>query len=186
MLLRTRIVALALGTVCASDVGAPSSKRMPDGKLWTTQNLNVVVDPSYCYDDAEQNCVRYGRLYTWASAQKACGSLGDGWRLPTNDEWRQLAKQYGGLLEDSKELGQAAYSALRVGGSSGFDILLGGGRTDKSGEYARLEAHGFFWTTTESGPAHAWFYNLGKGMSVVNRHPDGKKEEAFSVRCIQD
>jgi uncharacterized protein (TIGR02145 family) len=64
--------------------------------------------------------------------------------------------------------------------------MLGGGRTDKSGEYARLEAHGFFWTASESDPAKAWFYNLGKGLSAVNRHPDGEKERAFSVRCIRD
>jgi hypothetical protein len=38
---------------------------MADGKEWTTENLNVEASPSYCYADAEQNCRRYGRLYTW-------------------------------------------------------------------------------------------------------------------------
>src|SRR5918995_4198792 len=37
-----------------------SSKRMADGKEWTTANLNVNTSPSYCYDDAEPNCRRYG------------------------------------------------------------------------------------------------------------------------------
>src|SRR5262245_37656103 len=69
-----------------------SFKRMADGKQWTTANLNVNTSSSYCYDDAEPNCRRYGRLYTWESAQRGCQSLGDGWRLPTDDEWRQLAK----------------------------------------------------------------------------------------------
>ena len=55
-----------------------SSKRMADGKLWTTHNLNVNVVPSYCYEDAERNCHRYGRLYTWESARRGCQSLGDG------------------------------------------------------------------------------------------------------------
>jgi hypothetical protein len=45
-----------------------SSKRMADGKEWTTDNLNVNTPSSYCYDDAEPNCRRYGRLYTWESA----------------------------------------------------------------------------------------------------------------------
>ncbi len=75
----------------------PSSKRMADGKEWTTQNLNiknVKTDPSYCYADAERNCGQYGRLYTWESAQRACRSLGEGWRLPTNEDWRQLANRY--------------------------------------------------------------------------------------------
>jgi hypothetical protein len=70
-----------------------SSKRMADGKEWTTANLNANTPSSYCYDDAEPNCRRYGRLYTWESAQRGCQSLGDGWRLPTDDEWRQLATQ---------------------------------------------------------------------------------------------
>ena len=55
-----------------------SSKRMADGKEWTTANLNVNTSSSYCYEDAEPNCRRYGRLYTWESAQRGCQSLGDG------------------------------------------------------------------------------------------------------------
>ena len=37
-----------------------SSKRMADGKQWTTQNLNVNTAQSYCYEDAELNCGQYG------------------------------------------------------------------------------------------------------------------------------
>src|SRR5882672_3281444 len=66
------------------------SKRMADGKQWTTRNLGVNTMPSYCYEDAELNCRQYGRLYTWESARRVCQSLGAGWRLPTDVEWRQL------------------------------------------------------------------------------------------------
>ncbi|HUE23781.1 MAG TPA: hypothetical protein VMQ86_18980 [Bryobacteraceae bacterium] len=72
-----------------------------------------------------------------------------------------------------------------IGGNSGFDALLGGGRSD-DGQYARLEAHGFYWTASESGPAIAWFYNFGKGGLALNRHGDGEKQRAFSVRCVTD
>ena len=54
---------------------------MADGKQWTTRNLDVDISPSYCYDDKEQNCRQYGRLYTWESAQRACRPLGSAWRL---------------------------------------------------------------------------------------------------------
>ena len=50
-----------------------SSKRMADGKEWTTANLNVNTSSSYCYDNAEPNCRRYGRLYTWESARTHSG-----------------------------------------------------------------------------------------------------------------
>jgi len=61
---------------------------MAGGKQWMTCNLDLNVAPSYCYADKESNCRQYGRLYTWESAQRACKSLGDGWRLPTDDDWR--------------------------------------------------------------------------------------------------
>lgn len=159
---------------------------MPDGLHWMTENLNVAAEPSYCYDDAAENCRRYGRLYTWESAQRACRSLGNGWRLPTNEEWRDLAKHYGGLREETPDLGKAAYTALITGGASGFNAVFGGGRADKSGEYQRLDAHGFYWTASESSADRGWFYNFGKNGQSINRHKDGEKLEAVSVRCVRE
>lgn len=179
---------LAFGALVACSSSAtpiPSFKQMPDGKQWTTENLEVSTAPSYCYDDAELNCRRYGRLYTWESAQRGCRSLADGWRLPTNDEWRQMAKPYGGVRDDSADTGKAAFTALLEGGPSGLNAVLGGGRS-QDGQYARLDAHGFYWTATESGQATAWFYNLGRGGLALNRHSDGEKQRAFSVRCVRE
>src|SRR5687768_7540170 len=155
--IRVRGVALALGLALgavgavvsmpgsANGQGASATtlsfRRMADGKEWTTANLDVNSPPSYCYDDAEPNCHRYGRMYTWESAQRVCQLLGDGWRLPTDDEWRQLATRYGGISADSPDKGKAAFAALGSGGSSGFNAGLGGNRS--GGQYARLDAHGF-------------------------------------------
>jgi uncharacterized protein (TIGR02145 family) len=194
-----RVVAIALVTAAALDApgwtkalakglegpGAGSSRRMADGKQWTVENLNVATVPSYCYDDAEQNCRRYGRLYTWESAQRGCRSLGEGWRLPTEDDWRQLARQYGGTSDSSEDRGKGAYTALLLGGQSGFDAVLGGGRS-AAGEYARIAAHGFYWTASESDAEAAWFYNFGKGGPALHRQREGEKEDAFSVRCVRD
>jgi uncharacterized protein (TIGR02145 family) len=174
----------------AKDQGAAvainSFKRMPDGKEWTTENAKVDTGGSYCYEDAALHCARYGRLYTWDSAQRACQALRDGWRLPTNDEWQQLAKHHGGLREESDDSGRAAYTALMTGGSSGFNAVLGGGRVSDDDKYARLEAHGFYWTASESGATSAWFYNFGKGGLSLNRHRDGNKQMAISVRCVRE
>jgi uncharacterized protein (TIGR02145 family) len=163
-----------------------SSKSMPDGKRWMSANLDIMVARSYCYDDTDLNCRRHGRLYTWESAQRGCQSLGNGWRLPTNDEWRQVAKYYGGVYDDSDDSGKAAYEALLIGGSSGFDAVLGGGRAPDGGQYARLEAHGFYWTASESDSATAWFYNFGRGGRSLYRHSDGEKQRAFSVRWVRE
>jgi uncharacterized protein (TIGR02145 family) len=168
----------------ASDT-IPSFRRMADGKEWTTDNLDVGLDPTYCYDDTELNCRRYGRLYTWESAQRACESLGGGWRLPTEEEWRQLAKHHGGVHEDSPDSGKASYKALSIGGGSGFNALLGGNRA-VDGRYARLNAHGFYWTASERDSTTVWFYNFGQGSLSLYRQPGGEKEMAISVRCIRD
>lgn len=162
-----------------------SSKRMADGKQWTTRNLDVNTVPSYCYEDAELTCRRYGRLYSWEAARQVCQSLGHGWRLPTDDEWRQMAKHYGGVSEDSDDRGKAAYKALLAGGSSGFSALLGGGRSD-DGQYGRLGAHGFYWTASENDSDSAWFYNFGRGGQALHRQSAGEKQRAFSVRCVRE
>jgi uncharacterized protein (TIGR02145 family) len=177
------VIASTLQNTSTTDA-RPASRRMPDGKLWTTSNLSVPAEPSYCYDDAESNCRRYGRLYTWESAKRACQSLGDGWRLPTNDDWRQMAKPFGGVHGDSDDGGKAAFAALVAGGRSGFEVLYGGTRREH-GEFARLDAHGFFWTASEIDGDHAWFYNLGRNGQMVTRH-DGDKQIAISVRCIRE
>jgi uncharacterized protein (TIGR02145 family) len=163
----------------------PASKRMGDGRQWTVVNLNVDTRSSYCYGDSEQNCRRYGRLYTWRAARLACRSLGERWRLPTEAEWRELARGHGGVREDSTDEGNGAYNALSIGGSSGFDAVLAGDRA-KEGRYERLQAHGFYWTATETAPGSAWFYNFGKGGQSLNRQPEGDERMAASVRCIGD
>ena len=160
------------------------SKRMADEKEWMTANLNVNTPSSYCYDDAESNCRRYGRLYTWESAQRGCQALGDEWRLPTDDEWRQMATRYGGVGNDSPDNGQAAYAALLSGGTSGFNAVFAGNRS-VDGQYERLEAHGFYWTASGHDPNRAPFYNFGKGSQALYRQPQGEKQMAVSVRCIR-
>jgi len=182
----------AVSTACTTHrservPGTPYSfKRMSDRHEWLTENVNVGVPGSYCYQDDELMCRRYGRLYTWDAAQRACRSLHGGWRLPTDEEWRRLAKPYGGVHGESADDGKSAYESLLKGGYSGFDALLGGGRAPDRNEYDRLEAHGFYWTASESGPASAVFFNFGRGSQALYRQPEGEKPRAFSVRCVRE
>jgi len=162
----------------------PLSQPMPDGKRWTIANLNAEIPASYCYNDDPANCGRYGRLYTWEAAQKVCGTLGPAWRLPSMEDWKKLAQIYGGLFEDGPDNGKVAYRELLAGGRSGLEMLLGGGREDH--EYARLEAHGFYWSASEESPTNARYLNFGKGSRAVYDQHGGKKTDAHSVRCVAD
>ena len=44
---------------------------MKDGKQWMTKNLNVNIEGSYCHENMQENCKKYGRIYTWEAAKKA-------------------------------------------------------------------------------------------------------------------
>ena len=124
-------------------------------------------------------------MYTWESAHQACQSLGHGWRLPSEPEWRQLARSVGGVFDDSADQGRAAYTALMTGGGGGFNLRLGGGRSE-DGQYARAGVHGFYWTATTHDSATAWFYNFAQGGRTIYRQSDGEKGRAFSVRCVRE
>ena len=174
------------GQLRDKDGNSYTIKIMPDDKKWMTTNLNVNIPGSYEYKNAEQKTRQYGRLYVWQSALEACKLLGEGWRLPTNEEWQEMAKWYGGVVDDSPDSGKAAYQALIDGGKAAFNAVYGGRRDATDGNYSRVGDHGFYWTATENDTGHAWLYNFGKNGKMLNRHQDGQKHMALSVRCISD
>lgn len=151
-------------------------------QTWLAENLNIYVDDSWCYDGKDENCKKYGRLYTWAAAKKGCAALGSGWRLPTDREWRDMAKQFGGVSDDASDNGATAYKALINGGRSGFAALLGG-RRNTDGSYYYQGVYGYYWSGTERGASDAWGYNFNYGKLYRNNN---RKSYAFSVRCLQD
>ena len=118
-----------ISTVVDRDGNTYTTKVMKDGKRWMTQNLNVEVADSWCYDNDPKNCEQYGRLYTWQAAKNACHFLGKSWKLPSDEEWTNMVDNYGGAkYGNSKDGGASAYKALMDQGSSGLTALLGGYR----------------------------------------------------------
>ncbi|MCL2284209.1 MAG: hypothetical protein FWC26_12910 [Fibromonadales bacterium] len=74
-------------------------------QTWMAENLNYNASGSKCYDNADSNCVKYGRLYNWATAMyidttynssiytasaKHKGVCPTGWHIPSNAEWTVL------------------------------------------------------------------------------------------------
>ena len=77
------------------------------------------------------------------------------------------------------------YMTFSSGGTSGFNAVLGGNRSI-DGKDDRREAHGLYWTVSESDPSTAPFYNFGKGSQALYRQPQGQKQMAVSVRCVRE
>lgn len=104
-----------------------------DKQVWMAENLNYESGLSYCYDSKIENCAKYGRLYTWATAMDSLGFWGSngegcgigfecspaypvrgvcpkGWHLPNNVEWETLLSFVDDSAPDKSISGTAVYS----------------------------------------------------------------------------
>ena len=145
-------------------------------QVWMAENLNYAADSSWCYKDDPANCKKYGRLYTWNAAMKACPT---GWHLPTNQEWNELEAALGenaGAKLKSKELNGT--------NDAGFFALPAGTRSYK-GSFHGMGSGADFWTATEYNAYDAYYRYL---VSFDTRlHSDNyDKDDARSVRCVKD
>lgn len=65
-------------------------------QTWFAENANFYIEGSCYYDKDSLKYENNGRLYTWEMAQKVCP---EGWRLPSDDEWKNL-ELFLGMSED--------------------------------------------------------------------------------------
>ena len=96
-------------------------------QVWMAKNMDTDVSGSFCYKGDSLNCKKYGRLYTWDAAQKVCP---DGWRLPTENDFRQLREYARGA--DEKNIASVLKSPEwdSLGRKNGFNALPGGYRSE--------------------------------------------------------
>lgn len=65
-------------------------------QTWMAENLNYEMNPSWCFENQNKFCKRYGRYYHWEEATRACPA---GWHLPSNSEFEMLIKAANGSGE---------------------------------------------------------------------------------------
>ena len=146
-------------------------------QVWMAQNLDVGVEGSYCYQNEPANCEKYGRLYTWKAAMKACPT---GSHLPTSAEWEQLEETIGeevGAKLKSKEWGGSG--ALR------FNALPAGYRSSYGG-FDSMGSNAYFWEATEGSGSYAYYRYLASDDTRLYSNYYYAEDRAFSVRCLQD
>lgn len=143
--------------------------------VWMTTNLNYKPGGAgWCYDNHQDNCRKYGMLYTWQEAQKVCPR---GWHLPDKTEFESLLNY---VYYDDDE-----FFSLIKGGESGFAVIYAGWRAIGGG-FGALGSGTNFWTTTESGTASAWVLGFSSNNSNVELVNTAAKVCGFSVRCVKD
>jgi uncharacterized protein (TIGR02145 family) len=153
-----------------------------DSTVWMAQNLNYKTVGSWCYENADSNCVKYGRLYNWKAAQTACPN---DWELPSSKKWDRLTRAIDGKKIAGKALkaasGWNAYRGESGDGTDayGFSALPGGSRfTD--GAFGDAGDRGHWWTADNRLNLRHIFHG---GDYVGEDSPDTSR--GFSVRCVR-
>jgi uncharacterized protein (TIGR02145 family) len=178
-------------------------------QCWMAENLNVGtmlpistsetdngVIEKHCYDDDPANCTAKGALYRWnemmdygpsdaGNPSTTQGICPPGWHVPSDEEFKVL-EMYVGMTRTEADMvnawrGVGAGTALKPGGSSGYDALMSGRFT--GGVYELIDLYEYMYTSTEWGSL-AWRRCLGASAATVGRWNTFPKSWALSVRCV--
>ena len=152
---------------------------------WMAENLNYKTDSSYCYQDSQDSCAKYGRLYNWGAAMEACPA---GWHLPDLSEMNSLFYASGtqteaGIYLKSKT-GWLEFTAQPGKDILGFAALPAGRRNGYNYGYIGLEAN--FWTSTPySNNIVAYYMGLDNSSDAASM-TNMSTNYSISVRCVMD
>jgi len=149
-------------------------------QVWMAENLNYYAKGSWCYDNDDEKCKRYGRIYTWdvvmdgETEEASKGICPEGWHVPTNAEWESLVDEH----KKTKDLAK--------GGVSGFDMLFAGCRFPK-GAFDFEGKVATFWTSTHDGESFVftrYAYSDKKSAPVTDYSTNTNYGQY--LRCIKD
>ncbi len=170
-------------------------------QTWMAQNLNYKVDSSWCYDKADSNCVKYGRLYQWTAAMaldtvyshrfwqgadsaRHQGVCPAGWHIPTDTEWSTLINAVGtdsarirlsstdGWYKNSNGTNDYGFGALPSGYRYGAGFFFKG--------YCS-----YFWSASEYSAANVRYRYFSYEFANTVR-TNYYKVLSFPVRCLKD
>ena len=204
--------------VCNNDVWSVEYTSMKDSRdshsyrtlklgeqTWMIDNLNYQTVNSWCFQNIDDNCEKYGRHYTWNAAQTACPT---GWHLPDAYEYYDMLKFLGVASRKDFEYWQEDQTVPSTY-KSAFALRGAGLRFDNGGfEYERRFA-GLWYkdsSATNADTAYAYvealsnvpyeyhsssneFYFKKNGNTVSSDSPTGyrfTKGTGLSVRCVKD
>ena len=186
---------------------------------WMAENLDYtdvrktpsLKDNMWCYGDDEENCKKYGHLYSWPAAidsialvknsknpmdcgyGRRCffdgyvrGICPEGWHLPSDDEWNTLFDFLGDISTMGMKL--KSVSGWHDDGNGtddyGFTALPAGVRDPNTYFYKKGERT-YFWSTNEFNSY------LARVMITTYYEVDQPltslyKSTGVSIRCVKD
>jgi uncharacterized protein (TIGR02145 family) len=199
-------LALALTLSCSSDddgggggCNIENYKTVKIGSQnWMAENLNCKLDDSEygseCYDNDPTNCVKYGRLYSWATAMalpeycdfgttsdlicldqvqsKHKGICPSGWHIPSDSDWEILIKYVQTDNDGIYTMGSDVYGSIAgkyLKAANGWnDYIIGEKEYPGNGEdkygFAALPGGYDYWDIGTSG---IWWSSSTSGLSFA-------------------
>jgi len=184
LLICTAAFAQQKGTFTDSRDGKTYKTVKISTQTWMAENLNYNANGSKCYDNNSANCEKYGRLYNWETAKKACPS---GWHLQSEGELALLSEDVGGSGIAGRKLKAKSGWSDNGNGTDEFEFsALPGGAGGLDGSFGNVNSKGTWWSASEYGSniAYCW------GMNYYSEGAGGEngcdKSYLLSVRCVQD
>lgn len=162
-------------------------------QTWMAENLNYKTDGSYCYENKASNCKKYGRLYEWYAAKKACPA---GWHLPSKAEfetlWSATSRLEVGKMLKSKNGWNRAWEENLSGVKSNGEDAFGFGVLPSAAW--PISIGGSVTSLGIGNDASFWSYDMHHAYRLLmevfseEAYLDDKIEYdfAYSVRCLKD
>jgi uncharacterized protein (TIGR02145 family) len=181
------------GVVMAQDKGTFVDKRDNHAykfaklgkQVWMLQNLAFVTPAgSWTYNDNDTTGAKFGKLYDWNTAMKACPK---GWKLPTDADWTNLIQGLGGVDAAGGKFQEQDtivkdITAKKPEITGGFSGLLGGVRHEDN-KYTGVSFWGGCWSATATGDEASNYLFVKNGKSVAKS--SATKKTGQWVRCVR-
>jgi len=197
------VVAASIGSATVTPAAAKTVQGGPDelyderdGKTyktvrigtqtWMAENLNYGMVQGRCYEEKDENCEVFGKLFEWETAKMACPN---GWHLPSEEEWKILLEYVGGNKVAGGKLKESGYAHWASPNTDATDMFgfraLPAGFRFSNGTYRHLGKVASFWTSSKCSGNGACIILLrevsGKSEKIAINRLDGR-----SVRCLKN
>lgn len=182
-------------------------------QVWLAENLRSTtfqdgseIETAYIPKDKEENLLKYGRLYSWHDVTDARKICPVGWRVPLDDDWKQLERTIGMSDKDLDKKGWRGDNNIAISlKEEAPDTIFqkfDRSQVNKYKFFARPSGvkwkrwyitqgmYTEFWTGTEASKKDA--YNRTLAYAWWNSHRGEiyrttlSKDYMFAVRCIKE
>ena len=161
-----------------------SSVLMPDGRRWTSRNLNI---PLLGWKNPEAT-PEEGRHYNFLHIRRINALMrffAVGWHAATDPEWDVLIKHVG---EDAGRKLKSK-NGWKDGGNGadefGFRVLPAGYRNANGSGVRYRGSYAYFWSSSATSSTNAWYRYFYYGHATVTRS-NNYRSFGFSVRLIKN